>query len=193
LKIKKDFLDLFLERYEYSMKEIEEDRPIIDFLKRIIQETRMMLREQAKVDLGVVLQKLNLPRLLDERATKVVLCDDMPYFEGGRKYHYYFTKGNLFYYLTQENLQCVDIDMIINAWNRKKKDLENYKKMAYEERLKIAKLWSELLIGLSSHLIQIPQKVVEKIQNLLPIDKSDFEEGVESDVEREDNGEERDF
>jgi hypothetical protein len=191
LKIKKDFLDLFLERYEYSMREIEEDRPIIDYLKRIIQEARNILRETAKVDVGVILQKVDLPRILDERTTKLVLCDDMPYFSSARKFHYYFTQGNIFYYLTQEGLVSVDIDMIINAWNKKKRDLENFKKMQNDERLKIAKLWSELLVGLSSHLITIPPKVIEKIQNLLLIDKSDFEEvekdvGEEGERERED-------
>jgi hypothetical protein len=76
--------------------------------------------------------------------------------------------------------------MIINAWNKKKRDLENFKKIQNDERLKIAKLWSELLVGLSSHLIQIPQKVIEKIQNLLLLDKSDFDVGKEGEREGED-------
>jgi hypothetical protein len=150
-------------------------------LKRIFNELRIMIEHEKKekVEIGLVLQKLEQKfdhfRHLDDRTVKVVLCDDMLYYISARKYHYNFTKANVFFYLTQKNLTNIDLEVIISAWNKKRKDLESLRKMRIDKKMEIARLWYGLLEDFSSRFMRIPERVREKIQNLSQIGREDFE------------------
>jgi len=171
----RDLLDEFLRKYEYSKIEFEEDKSAVNYLKALFLQCVDLLKKSKKVDLSMVVQNFQGYKSIDDRIAKLVLCDEMPYFISSKKHHYYLTRNNIFIYLNEERIDKEELKTrIVLSWNKKKKELEELK-MRAEEKLLVAKLWAEFLQGALPEDFEISERAIEKIENLIAIEKEDLE------------------